>query len=427
MVAHLRHEDHAVMRLTALPVVLLPMLLVGVGTAFAEDPPGVEARDMVWAEPVDFPPDTVMFVASGCYHCDGGDSAIYRVSRAGAGPTRMERVLPPAGAAGWVSGFAVSDDGGLVFASLFDWEECPYCGDNWGSTSFFASTDGGVSWRLAGRREHPRYFFGLASPFEAVAVAEGSMIYLERVPYAKPIYRYTHGRILTPEEVQHLVINRHPRRYEWDKTTQTVSKAGGAVVATVPMYAEEVPLDFRHGSMTVLVKEGRPPLLHWRASTSLSEYLTAIDNGVLRGFRFEGLLPATIHWLDDRLLAGTFAVAPQGCTACQYHVTRPTLVDFESGIAYPIADLLDTTGSRGSLGRTAIRNAARGPFMRVATTECLPVGAWADRFASQVACVAPGVLLRPTGGVRYEDGLEWREVRLPDGTPGWAPRNALEG
>jgi hypothetical protein len=66
--------------------------------------------------------------------------------------------------------------------------------------------------------------------------------------------------------------------------------------------------------------------------------------------------------------------------------------------------------------------------LRVATSDCLPLRAWPDRFASEVTCAAPGVLLRPTAsGARYDHGVEWREVSMPNGTTGWVPRASVEG
>ena len=49
----------------------------------------------MFAEPIEFPADTVMFVEAGCRQCDGPASGIYRVSRAGEGPVHVDLVLKP--------------------------------------------------------------------------------------------------------------------------------------------------------------------------------------------------------------------------------------------------------------------------------------------------------------------------------------------
>src|SRR4051794_40536270 len=106
------------MKLVALLVmVVVPVLLLSPAVGLADEFE-VDGHKVLLAEPVDFPPDTVMLVASGCYACDAYDRELYRFSRAGTAPLDVERVFPPAEEAVQVTGMATSEDGGLAFASV---------------------------------------------------------------------------------------------------------------------------------------------------------------------------------------------------------------------------------------------------------------------------------------------------------------------
>jgi hypothetical protein len=423
-------DDDAGMRLLALLLVLVPVLLVRVGPAFAEDPPGVVVRDLVWAAPVEFPPDTAMYVTTslGCIQCGRYDEAIYRVSRAGYGPVHVDEIV---GAQkpqfNVISGFAVSPDASLLAVSLFDSSHCSAGPSNscLAVTDFKVSRDGGLSWSLVGSLvDRGGVYFGFPE-FKVIAASETDVYYTNLSD--EGAQRLSDGSRLTTEEALILTGPYTGRSFVWNDVDQTIATiAPSEQVITVP--TGQLPRGWTGytGPQALLLNEGHRPVITWRRTGGPGPlYLTRADaDGILRGVRLTGMHGSGASWMDERLIAATLWQTQDSCPECAHVRLRPSLVDLDAGVAYPIAHVFETAPLAGN---NTVRRTIRGPFLRVATAECLPVRAWADAFASVTACAAPGVLLRPVGGVRWEHGVEWRVVSLPNGTVGWVPRGSAEG
>jgi hypothetical protein len=411
MVAAPARGEDAVMRLLALLFVLTAIFATRAGVALADDPPGVAATELVFADEVEFPADTVMFIATGCWFCDGPTSAIYRVSRAGQGPVHVDLVFRPGdNRTQMIIDVAYSEDGGSIFATRCDAGHCAVIGTPTYTeeATLFRSDDGGITWATLS------HINGMPA---AAGVTATDVVYRDWLDTTGS-YRFGDGRVLTSVEAKALVGPRNSGRWSWDKAGRTITFDGGLPV-DVPAQ-EYDPGVFWH--------DPKPPLVLWYPQNGgvprpyyAGYYMTAIQSdGRLKGIHSRGSLHPS-GWFSNEVIAGTFEQAhpPAG----RAHM-RPSLLDFEAGIAYPIADVFDKPPFGG---RNWVELVLRGPFLRVATPECLPLRAWADAFASVTACAAPGVLLRPTGGVRYEHGVEWRETSMPNGTSGWVQRASVEG
>jgi hypothetical protein len=398
------------MRLLALLVVLVPVLLARAGDAFAEEPRGITISELTFAEPIEFPPDTALYIATGCWQCDGPTSAIYRVSRAGYGPVHVDLVFKPADRmTQMIIDVAFSEDGSRILASLCDVGRCANIGQptKTEETTLYWSDDGGMTWNAIG------HLHGMIDP---EAVTDDSFIYRDWLDETET-YRFADGRPLTDDQAKKLVEPGGRDRWQWDAAAGTISIDGGPAIR---ISTEEY-------GPSVSWLNGMLPILSWyappasRGDPAYGYHLAVYKpEGPLRAFRSTGYKQLA-GWVSDRLAAGTFEQRVPG----QLHRTamRPSVVDLEAGIVYPIADVFDRAPFGG---RNYGVQVVRGPFWRVPGAECLPLRAWAAAFASQNACAAPGVLLTPSGGVRYEKGVEWREASMPNGTTGWVPRGSVE-
>jgi hypothetical protein len=404
MVAASGCGEDAVMRLLALLVVLVPVLLVRVGTASADDPPGVDARDLVYAEPIDFPPDTVFIIETGCSHCDAPNQGYYRVYRLSSGPVHVEPIIVEHSGPFEITGLIASPDGAFMLA----WKCLDRCGLGvaFSLRRYHWSDDGGVTWTLLGERDDAYLPFGTTPDGPVFAnLSDGT-----ETP------RFFDGTPLSEAQLHTYAGFPWYTTREWDSTTKALRSPDGTPIAVLP-YAGDRPF--------LLWRLGRTPVLSWfpHLARGVQEpfyyYFTmTAEDGTQAGVRtkpFSGLW----EWLDDRFIVGSFD--PPGNISPGMFVG---LLDLQEGVVYPIGAPF---GERPLVGRNFVKLALRGPFLRVATAECLPLRAWADAFASVTACAAPGVLLRPTGGLRYEHGVDWREASMPNGTTGWVPRSGVEG
>ncbi len=78
--------------------------------------------------------------------------------------------------------------------------------------------------------------------------------------------------------------------------------------------------------------------------------------------------------------------------------------------------------------RNLIRLAEPGPFVRVkGAGDCLNVRQSPSTTGALLGCFADNVLLRNLGETQQSGGITWWKVQTPDGTPGWASAEFLEG
>src|SRR6476620_10699970 len=139
------------MKGAALLLALAFMLSAG-PRASAEDPPAVSTRELVWAEPVEFPRDTMMLVETGCSHCDIPGTGFYRVYRGSGTEMRIDPISIP-GDRDYVNSFAFSPDGNFGAAAVCI-AVCEYntLASFENEYRFYFSDDGGITWRDVGTR-----------------------------------------------------------------------------------------------------------------------------------------------------------------------------------------------------------------------------------------------------------------------------------
>jgi hypothetical protein len=429
MVAVARRADDVDMRLIALLVVLLPILLTRIGTSFAEEP--ALTRELSIAEPIEFPPDTAMIVQTGCTNCDGGFGLPYRIYRLGTGPVRIEPVVMSDGLTAYrmVTSFVSVPGAGLMFFGACVgpcdmWTMWPLGGtrfeDQPNETVFFRSDDGGVTWVDVGRQ--PGWL-------TALGVLEDEVVY-SKLRSTYPTFGHpwelwtASGRALGQAAVP-FVVNNHGPFFEFDIDRKMMRGHAGEDLVAVPG-ADTWP--------QVFSRPGASPIASWYAvqgpSTRPIHRLAARTTSgrtLVLDSKVEFSIGASFN--ERFVIANLFLPDPMTGRLPSRLGYAPALLDFDAAIAYPIGAPFGQApwGESPFSGTNRIEAVWRGPFLRVATPECLPLRAWADAFASVTACAAPGVLLRLTGGVRYEHGVEWREATMPNGTTGWVPRGSVEG
>lgn len=418
------------MRLLALLCALSVVFLARAGAALAEEPFPVTTRDLRIAAEVDFPPDTAVIVQTGCTNCHGGFGDLYRVYRLGYGPVRSEPVLLGSGPRDWrmVTSFVSTPGATVMFfgacvgpCDLWSLPGTPL-EDQPNETRFYRSHDGGVTWNAV--HQLPGYVIGQG-------VLDGDVVYSKLAHGPNPTLDLewalwsSDGRRLTQDEASRVVQVRGSliARTAAGLTTQTSLPQQVTPPVGTRVFPFAVP---RRNSL---------PLIAWSSKSpgATVSYLSDV------GFR-TALISSVQYNLqgafDERfILVSLMLPDPTPTDPERPFPSRrgyaPALLDFDGATAYPIGAPFgqvsyEDHGTPFS-GRNVIEAVWRGPFLRVATSECLPLRAWADAFASVTACAAPGVLLRPAGGVRYEKGVEWRKASLPNGTTGWVPRTSVEG
>jgi hypothetical protein len=246
------------MRLLALVLVLVPVLLVRVAPVFADDPPGVVTTQLVYAEPIEFPPDTSLIIETGCSHCGGGTQGYYRVSRTSRGPVRIEPVVPM----GETVGLAIvaSPDGGFIAATTCINCEGIRLTPELAVSRVHWSEDGGVTWTSLGETPGTRIL--------AAVLPQGPVF--REVSDRLQTLRFLDGTPLDDAELG-LVSTRYLLGgRQWNDTTKTLYAPDGSVIASLP-FADNAP--------SVLAQPGRPPVVTWwkrglPPSTPFYYYLT---------------------------------------------------------------------------------------------------------------------------------------------------------
>ncbi len=165
--------------------------------------------------------------------------------------------------------------------------------------------------------------------------------------------------------------------------------------------------------------------------------LLNVGNGKFRGVysftQADGLSWVRVtEWLSDTVAIGRvdFEASRYGVTvpAGEWFRGVPAIIDFETGIASPIAKFVPfLAGKAGGPWPIAL---ARGPFARVVlgAGECLNLRDAPALTGRALTCAAGGTLLtfpsRQT--VTSDDGIRWLKVTTPAGVTGWAATGYLE-
>jgi hypothetical protein len=258
--------------------------------------------------------------------------------------------------------------------------------------SFQRSEDGGVTWQPAGEVAGDIAFLEAVGPAHLrVRVVDRGVESIVQLPEGLNARETALDPALVPWVVYSGIEKREPPAMgPYRYTSWAAIPGGNAAVMIIPPFGPA-----NTGALAIFNAAGR--LVSGYANTPY---------GVL-GMVSPNLVAATVEMPTSREIIG------------------PALINIATGSVHA---LRGPWGS--SLATLRIRAVQTGPFLfvRHSGQPCVPVtDAWNSDSAREVACAAPGVLLRDTGTTaRRATGEEWAFVETPAGLRGWIQKANTE-
>jgi hypothetical protein len=313
----------------------------------------------------------------------------------------------------------VASDGQAIYVGLVT-GECPYClpsSDPGRFTTIYASNDGGMTWESS----EPVEGVWIPAAVDAAGLVARNLS-SSIVDYARPADGDLEP-IVIPQNVD---LELGPVVVDgvlaWQSRGSAALIDSGGTVLKPDFYD---PLAFRTAS---LIRTPSSTFLTWtNESTSPAEpahYVIEADSASGRAVFPKRVLrtdelPVIVDALDNQVLVGLQWFEPDAPAGHNEGIT-PTLIDFDTATAYPIAEF------REHYIATIPILAYEGPFLRVnAPGDCLNIRTTAGVNAAVLECAADGVLLGDREDTWDRDGLTWLAVRTPSGDAGWASSEFL--
>jgi hypothetical protein len=277
-------------------------------------------------------------------------------------------------------------------------------------TSILRSRDGGVTWGAVADVEGVQFAYALAKGQvllwgnAATAATAVPGVEVRPLPFTPPFAVSAQG-----ESVEF-----------W---------AGGVRLADQPGHNYSVPASGPNPLMLEAVTSPDETLAMWseRGPDQPGTFVAlfnAQSEALVSAFSSSGVWPSILVRKGVSIGTASFPLGTQrsdlpgsGASA------TAALIDLRNGVVRPLARPAVALPSDG--GRNSIVAVARGPFARVTGEACLPLRDRPQLDAREVACAAPGVLLR-AGDLRVHQDATWLSVTAPGGTFGWAEVNSLE-
>jgi hypothetical protein len=376
--------------------------------------------------------DTVLVIETGCFQCDGPTKGLVRVYTKADGTPVVDTLLDPAAlglgprplttpggvdeAEPVITGFTVSDDTSEMWASICVAETCGSGGlEAWSAgsrTALFRSPDGGVTWERQGTVESGGFVIERLDE-ERVIIgtwdADGAPVTIRTFPgldlieppepRAWPVYVHDGEVLWRPLEGGRLL----------DSDGEVVADFGADAVVSAVSYAPDK-------------ETGADVLVLWGPDDGGGPHdLTLVDIEGRRAavtYRYPGFMMvaplglAKGHAYGNTDFDRSSFPPPLSDSASAY---QPAVFDLANATVHPILDPF--AGPDFTPGRNHVAGAATWPFNRVASPgACLPL--LAEGWASELACLADGVLVWPVASPIERDGVTWQPVRAPDGTEG---------
>jgi hypothetical protein len=383
------------------------------------------------AEPLHVGGETVLIIETGCFQCDGPTEGLLRVYTKADGTPIVDTLLDPAAlglgprlyetdtgvqeTAPGVTGFAVSADTSEIWASICIAEFCGSGGlVDWSPnsrTALMRSTDGGVTWERVQTLDVGASVFALLDagrPLITTADEENAPVTYRTFPDLEAI---------EPPEPDAWPLYVHNGEILWRRLEggELLDSDGEAIVDLGPDAAISA-VSFAPDKET-----GADVLVTWSPKDGAGPYyLTLVDIEGRRAaatYSFPGFMMVAPLGLAKGHAYGNTTFDPSrfpeaAGDAAPY---QPAVFDLANGTVHPILDPFAEAGFRS--GRNHVAGVWHWPFVRVDSPGgCLPL--LAAGWASELACVADGVLLRPVASPIERDGVTWQPVGAPDGTEG---------
>jgi hypothetical protein len=393
-------------------------------SATATLPPAAGEVRLTIGEPVPFPEDLALIIATGCWQCDGPTTSITRLRQTDAGIE--ERVLfdaiPPGGN---ITGMAFDVATGRAAVSTCA-PNCSGLGEFTGTeqTVIHLSTDDGASFTASQPVDGWFTLAGYAGvdllmsgPFDGDDAPNPVRSYPDAL--AVPAPPGGEQAFATPAGV--LWTNRERTRLLAPGGTVLFTSAGDSI-------SEVTPLDVGGERIAVLLFRQE------EAEAGGSGYRLFIGRGPGDKLEHERTLSAGfIHAgaaLDDCTIVANTDL-PQGSIPTPetggafFSGFLPALIDVCEGEIQPIVDPF--TRAPYLNGRNVIAAVQAGPFLSVPDNigDCLNVRESPSTDAPSLGCFAAGVLFGDLEESQDVAGTAWRKVRTPAGDEGWASADFL--
>ena len=398
-------------------------------------------------EPASLQPGLVLFLARGCWGCDGPTDSVERLYTDAAGEVRRDVLFTaPSGS---IFGGPVFADDGAVYMSTCSSGFCGYLGapSPDAATTIFRSLDGGMTWEERGTVAGPA----------AVAFAAGNDLVLDTSTFgadgsarwSRSYAAFPSGEPLTPppgREGAHLTAMWLNQQILWhDLEAAVVVDPGGSVIydlATIvgvdaathrillSAYGEDLVLSsFRlDGS-----GDARTHVMHAGDADIVLELQAGVSFGLasplVHTSRAFGNLYVSVDELRNAWESSAAGAAFLGESSPDtYQHSLPAMFDLWAATAQPLMLFGEEFGAGYIGNRNFLVRAVEGSFLRVETgdDDCLNVREEPSIEAPVVGCYASGVLLADLNESDEVDGAVWRKVATPPGLQGWASDEFLE-
>ncbi|MCC6268794.1 MAG: SH3 domain-containing protein [Dehalococcoidia bacterium] len=387
---------------------------------------GVPVGAMSFGKPGSLPVPLSVIVERGCYQCDGPAESFDRVTLDVNGQLKVETLFKPS--SGYISASYWDPAGREHYLSICSRGYCGGVGpiSTDAQTTIHRSKDGGVTWQP----------LTTLDGFVSVAgyTAQGPVLNLSS--YTAPGVTDWKFQVLGQSQVIRPPAGAEPvfsdnRLIGWRKTgSRDVLNIDGTPLVTLPdvptVNGRPVQIEGLLGNGTILIS--------WLAgpdSRTYSTYLGLMKNGalvsVLKGD--SSLNIGTV--LTQAAAFGNVSASPADIDPTSSDKNEkylPAFVEMDTGQITLLELYGPVFSSAYDFQRNIIRLVEPGPFVRVkGAGDCLNVRQSPSTTGALLGCFADNVLLKNLGETQQSGGITWWKVQTPDGTPGWASAEFLEG
>lgn len=361
-------------------------------------------------------PDSLMYVATGCWACEGFDTAIQRVFTNPNGVVSVELVSdPPLLPGEIVTGDNATPDGTMLVASTCQATSCGPVGPRSADahSRVFVSRDGGFSWQELA--SYPGYL--------AVrqVTADGRILISRNFGTGDPSTWPLSWELL-PARTQLVPPS--------DVATPAYPVLINGDVAWIPddpglsstakILGNKLPLTAGDQLVGVLPLANGGVVLSWHTNASGPGAGSRFFVGLLSpkgDLQWKREVPADGQFSPRAQLADTLLIgnvpSPDGPVSGQL----PAVIDIDTAAIQPIGLPF---GQKPFLGRNTFLAFVPGPFVRVRRLGgCADVRQSPANAAKSFGCFKDGVFLQDVGDVITADGTAWVHVFTPAGEEGW--------
>jgi hypothetical protein len=364
--------------------------------------------------PVPPPPDSLLYVATGCWACEGFDTGIERVITDADGFVSLELVAdPPLLPNEFVTGYGATPDGSQLLASTCQSTSCSTIGpgDANAHSRVFVSRDGGFSWQELA--SYPGYLS------IRQVTADGRILISRNYGPGDPSTWPITWEVL-PGQAQLVPPADAPSPnpvLAGDRVLWVSPHPGGGVSGL------KLPLTAGDGLIGVFPLADGGTVFTWSRGGSGKP-------GGGNPSLFAGLLSPSgdLKWTREVPFTGQFAVAGELTGALLFGNVPspdpstpsgqlPALIDLDTAAIQPLGLPF---GQKPLVGRNRFLAAVPGPFVRVSRPgNCADVRQSPANAAKSLGCFKDGVFLQDLGDVTTADGTAWVHVITPANDEGW--------